>query len=254
MNLASNWLEATATIALAGHAWIHLQVLDLSVNFLDTDAIRHLSTLLLPNLATLRLAKSRRHMLDEEAAAILRRGQWPDLNHLDLWGSDFNAAAVAHVVSATWLQLKSLNLSECKLRADAIQQLAKGQWPLLETLRLAHNYIDVHFVLNLSRAAWPQLSLLCLSGKPSCERCMRELVSLHLPVLKHLHLLDSVLQLPAVDQLWKGSWPLLQTLFISMCVHVQKVHMVEFCQNAAPGFDFAGLTLTQAFTSRHGQI
>ena len=114
--------------------WVKLEMLVLSYNKLDVQAVDSLSQSAWPQLQVLRLSHC---SLDSAAVAHLVTGKWPQLSLLHLGHNDIDLASVRELVKANWPVLTELNLAGNVMHAAAVDELCKGKWPLLRKLDLS---------------------------------------------------------------------------------------------------------------------
>jgi len=215
LRLTLSCLDATVVAQLSTDGWSSLRYLELTSSAVpDAEAILHLATLNLPQLAYLHMIRIhvcpamvqqlsqapllkltslflRSAGLSTTALLKFAQADWSRLEYLDLsQNRSMRAAAIRHLVQALLPNHRGLNLSECGLDDLAIQWLIEGAWPMLQDLHLSTNHLDTRAVKYLAKCNWVSLM--------------------------HLRLENNKYDSQAIEELLKGNWHHLMLLSIDL--------------------------------------
>lgn len=256
----------------------NLGELDLSCNKLEMEGLKHILKVELKNLQMVQLQQLK---LNAESGILLGsakwprlrkldvslnelgdhgivgvcRGEWPELQELNLSGITFGIEgaealrAAAGGYSPKWPCLKRLDRSESKNCDRTLNVLCRGHWegleylslelsnlgidgsrclaaaagagrlPSLATLELQKTCIDADAINALLSVCWSKLEVICLGGQRIDSAALAALAHAQhqqLPALKTLNFLSCSKNLDW-KLLWKDLWPNLEALEISNC-------------------------------------
>lgn len=128
-------LDKEGIFALVKGAWTSLEVLDLSANNLDADAMIWFMYAELPVLKSFELSANR---IDRAAVRNLAQCACPKHKYLGLRENNLSTAAIKDLFLGRWPFLERLDVSDNNLDHDARMVLSGHNQPLMESL----NYIQ----------------------------------------------------------------------------------------------------------------
>ncbi len=208
-------LDATVIAQLSTDGWPSLKHLQLTYCAIpDADAILHLATLNLPQLAYLYSTETR---ITPATVQQLSQAPLVKLISLFLQSAGLGATALLNFAQADWSRLKYLDLSQnCRMGAAAIRHLVQAQLPGLRGLGLSECGLDDLAIQCLIEGAWPILQNLDLSTNHLDTRALKYLAKGNWASLKHLTLINNDYDTQAIEVLMKGNWHSLTCLSIDL--------------------------------------
>ncbi len=205
-------LDATVIAQLSTDGWPSLKHLQLTHSAIpDAEAILHLATLNMPQLAYLHTTETR-----ISPAMVQQLSQAPLLKLISLFlrSAGLGAMALLNFAQADWSRLKYLDLSRnCRMGAAAIRHLVQAQLPDLRGLSLSECGLDDLAIQWLIEGVLQNLDL---STNHLDTRAVKYLAKGNWATLKHLTLINSNYDSQAIEELLKGNWHSLMCLSIDL--------------------------------------
>ncbi len=211
LELGMNGLDGFAMAVLVKGDWRELRVLGLCKSC-PKEGVAHLLQGNWPKLEILVLSYNH---LDVQAVAALSLGNWPQLKTLRLSHCALDAMTVSYLVRGKWRQLSVLHLCYNGLDLGSAVELLKGDWPVLAELNLAENVMNAAAVDELCKGKWPclkklELTNICARGRARASYVFGGLYQQN-GVLS-VSPLDSAIWLYLSPLLYAGCWPFLRNI------------------------------------------
>ena len=236
-------LHTSALQQIGSASYPALHTLQLSHVGMTAEGLRRLSQCWLPMLEVLDLTGN---LLNRDAVPTLHGQHWPKLQTLTLADNrnllDFFNFDAVFFSTCSWLNLESLDMSHCPLSfqrqvwpvrlpqltsltlaaswfglgCDAMLIIVRAGMGKLTSLNLSHNKLDTEAVQILVTGEWPLLRHLLLHGVLGDRVSMQYLARGNWPKLETLQIQGNNLKEHALEGLFLGQWPALHTLEASM--------------------------------------